>query len=716
MSKIANLFNIEEKSLSIKNFLLFMLLAYVFSIAIRFIWIYQFKDNPQFYWNNQIMINTNDGYYWAEMARDLLGLGHRDMESITEPISILTLALAKILPISFETLILYMPTFLGSLLVVPIMLTARVFKIDLVGFFAALIGGIALSYYNRTMTGYYDTDIFVVTLPAMVVYGVILTVIKQKNRYLWIAPIFSAVAISWHAGGVQISNGLLILILIYTLVFDRKNIFNYKFLALFSISLITLSLVLKISLILTLVAIFHFLKEKLTDKIIIAITLILALIYLFFGGFQWIVGLLNNAYIIRHAVADELNLSLKYFEVVNTVREAGNIPFQVFAERISGHLITFVLACIGYVMISIRYPMFLFSLPMVAIGFFALKGGLRFTVFAVPFMAISFMFFVFVVAKYLEIAFNEKIKPFAKYAVVFIATIGALYPNIMHIINYKVPVVFTKDEVTVLDKLKNIAKREDYVVSWWDYGYPIRYYSDVKTLIDGGKHNGGDNFTVSFALMKTQLEASNMARLDVEFTEKMQVDSCFPSFECILKGYKVSSNDINNFLSSLNSKEFNLPNKTRDIYFFLPFKMIEIFPTVDLFSNMDIVTGQQYARPFFYTTQSFQDVGDRINLGNGIALLKQGGVLQLQNQNIPINTFNVTEYDNSGVLQKNIQKINPNSPIHVIFMKNYNMFLVVDDRVYNSAYIQLYVLENIDTELFEPVILTPLAKVYKLKR
>ena len=48
-------------------------------------------------------------------------------------------------------------------------------------------------------------------------------------------------------------------------------------------------------------------------------------------------------------------------------------------------------------------------------------------------------------------------------------------------------------------------------------------------------------------------------------------------------------------------------------------------------------------------------------------------------------------------------------------MSNYRQFLVVENSVYNSLYFQLFVLEDYDKELFEPTILTPLAKVYKLK-
>ena len=53
-----------------------------------------------------------------------------------------------------------MPAIISSLVVIPIILIARLYNQTLWGFFAALLGSIAWSYYNRTMAGYYDTDMF----------------------------------------------------------------------------------------------------------------------------------------------------------------------------------------------------------------------------------------------------------------------------------------------------------------------------------------------------------------------------------------------------------------------------------------------------------------------------------------------------------------------------------------------------------------------------
>ena len=36
------------------------------------IWVYQFEDVEAFKYAGELMINTNDGYLWAEGARDLM--------------------------------------------------------------------------------------------------------------------------------------------------------------------------------------------------------------------------------------------------------------------------------------------------------------------------------------------------------------------------------------------------------------------------------------------------------------------------------------------------------------------------------------------------------------------------------------------------------------------------------------------------------------------
>jgi len=143
---------------------------------------------------------------------------------------------------------------------------------------------------------------------------------------------------------------------------------------------------------------------------------------------------------------------------------------------------------------------------------------------------------------------------------------------------------------------------------------------------------------------------------------------------------------------------------------------MNIFPTVKIFSNMDIASGRVYPQPFFYYTQNFQDVGDVVQLGGGIQIFKNKGEIKIGQQQLPIKDFYHVAYNEQGKTVTNKQSVNPQSPISVIFMRSYNTFIVLEDEMLNSTYIQLFVFQNFDPELFEPVILHPLAKIYKLKR
>jgi dolichyl-diphosphooligosaccharide--protein glycosyltransferase/undecaprenyl-diphosphooligosaccharide--protein glycosyltransferase len=712
MNKIQELLNIEEKKFSIPTFILLMLIAFAFSFAVRLIWVTQFQDIPDYSWNNEIMLNTNDGYFFAEGARDIISGHHQDndLSPIEFPLAKLTAFLSMVLPISFETLILYMPAFFGSLLIIPVILVGRLLKLDHVGFVAAMITGIVWSYYNRTMVGYYDTDLLIVVFPTFVMYGLLLSIYSQDSKTLSIAPLFAALAIMWHGGILNVVHASLAITFFYTIIFDRKNLFNYKLLILLSIALLTIPLSIKLFLIIVFASVFHFFNEKIPQKMLVSLIVTAVLNYFFFGGFTWIMNILSNAYILRGA---DLTYDLHFFAVVNTVREAGHIPFETFANRISGSEVLFILSVIGYALFTVRYKILLLTLPMVGLGFFAMQGGLRFTVFAVPFMALGFSFFAVLISQYLSLFAANKIQKPLQYLLISVFTVFSLYPNIQHIIAYKVPTVFNKTEVEILDRLGKIASSEDYVISWWDYGYPIRYYADVKTIVDGGKHDGNVNFPVSFALTNNQVAAANMMRMDVEYTEFAYQNNIQKSS---IKQMLEATNGLhpNQFLGLLNQKDLNITDKTRDIFLYLPGRMLNILPTVKIFSNMDLTTGQQYNSPLFYRSTMIQDNGKQINLGNNIIMDKQTGTIKIQGQNIRLNSMYITQYDGSGKLQVQKQSIDPTSRFFIVYMRNHNSMLLMDSDMFNSTFIQLYALENYDPELYEPVELNPYAKVYKL--
>jgi len=386
-------------------------------------------------------------------------------------------------------------------------------------------------------------------------------------------------------------------------------------------------------------------------------------------------------------------------------------------HRISGNYIGFFVGTLGYLLLLIRYPQLLVSLPMVGLGLYAIWGGLRFTIFAVPFFALGDAYVVLLIAKWLRGYFlDEKIGKIFYYLFGLAAITAFIYPNYTHAKRYIMPAVFNKHEVQILQKFKNIAKRDDYVLTWWDYGYPIRYYADVKTLVDGGKHSGDVNFPVSFALSTSSQRASyNMALLDVYFTEEFYDKKITGKtyVEAMMEYLKVQ--DPDEFLALLHQK-INLPKIKENVYYYLPYRMLNIFPTVAKFSQIDLKTGKVKEQHFYYFTDRMKKKANVLYLGSGLALLLDRAQLQMANQQYPIHRYTTVLYKDNGSADVRVQEFSPKSSINIIHLPQFGRILVVDDYYYNSTYFQLFIFENYDKDLFEPVILDPLVKIYRVKK
>ncbi len=727
----------KEENIQKKEIIVFIVLAFVFSIAVRLYWYYWASGIDGFYWNGQVMINTNDGYYFASGAqKELFGM-HQFNPLVPgfwdRGLVFITTILAKVLPFSLDSIILFMSAIFSSFIVVPLVLLGRLYGISWVGFFAAILASVVWSYYNRTMIGYYDTDMFSVSILMFIFYFLVASIKRKNYQDIFWAAVIGAIYPFFYVPGQNVLYGLIIAYTIYLAIFHRKDSFFYPSLILLYVSLFPLFFIFKLILV---ISTFIALKKEFIPKQYEK--------YLAFGViaifFLWSDALLRiwqkiDAYFFKHGTE---NQGLHFFKVMQTVREASSIPFETLANRISGHVATFLLAMVGYIVLLFKERSFWISLVLVGLGLFAITGGLRFTIYAVPFMAFSLVYLFWFMFYKIE-------KKVLKYTLVGVLTIFALIPNIIHVIEYKVPTVFTKKEVADLNRLKNVGSSKDFVLTWWDYGYPIWYYADKCTLIDGGKHNH-DNFIVSKILStSSQLQAARLARISVEtyvkqvewykrykeegldlseipeefiFRKKGKksfiANPGFPVADVIFQNGKKSQIDPNDFLEELKYGDVKLPKKTREIYVYLPLRMMEIFPTVKLFSSIDLKTGKKSSSFIFYS-ERFKDTKDLLIFERGVALDKKSGVLLIGKQKVPIKEFFTVGYTKGGKVVKQKQSLRKNAPLSVIFLSSYQSFLIVDDEMLNSLYIQMFVFDNYDKELFEPVVISPWSKIYRVK-
>ncbi|WP_096027678.1 STT3 domain-containing protein [Campylobacter lanienae] len=686
---------------------IFIIIVYLFAILCRMEWVIWASGYSDFIWNNQLMISTNDGYAYAEGARDMIAGFHQpnDLSYYGTPLSTITFLLAEILPFSLETIILYLSIFLASLIVIPIILIGKEFNQTKAFFIASLLASIANSYYNRTMAGYYDTDMLVIVLPLFTLWGLIRLHFRGDLISFLIIALSMLAYNWWYPSSYTLCVGIAIFYAIYTFVFERKNIANYQAILFMILAITSAWYSLRIALIFGLFGLIYFRSSLLNFKVMSLLFVAVLSLFAIFGGLNpiWFQA---KFYLFRD-LDDSISQSFRFYNVNQTIMESGRIDLELFTQRISGHWIVFIFGFIGYILLCKKFRIFLITIPMLGLGFLALKGGLRFTIYAVPIIAMGFGFLLFYLLDKLRVKRLNSIAAFI--------TILALTPSLIHIYYYKPSSVLFKNEVSVLDRLGKVADREDYTLAWWDYGYAIRYYSDTKTLIDGGKHLGRENYAVSYALTMPPNSSANMARLEVEYTEKgYKQNYGGKNLEQILKDYNY--NELDKFLSDIKSDKFNLPSKSRDIYYFLPDRMLSIFPIVSKFSRLDILNGKEWGDPFFVIATNFTQVENGIALNNGVIISNDATYIELNGQKFRVNSYIETKYDENMKLKKTIHNIDNLADIYLIYMVDYGRFILLDKEMFNSTFIQLYVLENYDKTPFEPVILDPTAKVYKLKR
>ena len=398
---------------------------------------------------------------------------------------------------------------------------------------------------------------------------------------------------------------------------------------------------------------------------------------------------------------------LHFYSVFQTIREAGKIPFSTFANRISGSQIGVIISLIGYIVLVMRHRAFILALPLIGIGVFALWGGLRFTVYAVPVAAMSAIYLFHVITT--TISDKKSIYIVA----MTLLTASMLYPNITHIIGYKVPTVLNKAEVQDLVKLNEISDPKDYTLSWWDYGYPIWFYSETSTLIDGGKHNN-DNFLISKIMQTPSQElAANLSRLAIE----TYVDSNYSVVaDTLFKNGQEDQVDPNLFLSELDDPDYSLPEKTRDIFLYLPYRMLNIFPTVAVFGNLDLTTGKTERKISFYPTQAASNKEGILAFRNGITFDTKKGAISLGQQQINVKHFIITQLTKEGKIELKSQHYHADGQFAIVYMKSYGQFVIMDVKTFNSTYVQMFMLEKYDKDLFELVVSSPYSKIYKLKK
>ncbi|RAX56709.1 hypothetical protein CCZ01_08670 [Helicobacter monodelphidis] len=725
-------------------------IAFVALIVVRLFWLdYAMQDS--FLFEGAPIIGNNDGYFYAEGARDIIAGFHQenDLSPIHSPLSILTAFIAQTTGIPLSWLMLLMPVFCGSLIAFPIFFITLHFiqqsKIDFlkpdIPYFgalnAAIFGGLCVSYYNRTALGYFDTDMLILPLVLSFYYFIFKYFLNNNSTHhlrpisLFLMGIFGILSVYWHHGIQNIFLLFFIILLIFTFIstfyfYSIKKEKSFRFLKYLDIiSITSLTLIIPHFVPLCFALLFyilctHFLlkwPKLLYSFIVLFIICILGVA--FYTSFDLLHSLFK-IYILHELPTQS---EFIFWNVLTTINEVSAIDYPTLFKRVSSHIIIFIFSIIGLFLLIVKYPCFILTIPFIFLGLAGIEWGLRFNIFAVPFLAITFSFFLSYILSYVSHS-NIRIPLF-----IFLFSL-CLYPSIQHIQQYRYFSLYNPQELTLLSHLKTLANREDYVVAWWDYGYAIRYYGDTKTLIDGGKHDGSINFLVSYMLVQPLFPSLNLAYITSEFTEQI-FQKNLPNnqiVDYIFKYYQLDKTHPNLSLDTLlQNKEIQLPEKSQDIYYYIPLRMFKLLPSIENFSNIHLSSGEPLKNSFYFFSELLQEKEEKLYLknyrtGKDIAIidLQKGLLIKDEKIEIPIKEILIIteEKMNHSFIhtQPNINKRSffEQSNLYVIYLKEQSSAFLLDSNSFQSTALQLFLNTENAQKYFQLVASNPTGRIYKL--
>ena len=268
-------------------------------------------------------------------------------------------------------------------------------------------------------------------------------------------------------------------------------------------------------------------------------------------------------------------------------------------------------------------------------------------------------------------------------------------------------------EAKELKDFSRKLKKDDMMISWWDYGWPLWYYTGHNnTLVDNGKHGGPDTYIIARMLLSEEQKYSyNAAKILGDNKEKATQNGDKFVVEYLAKEQNLTAL----FSPSLSQK--NLSNrKEGDIYLILHYKMLDFFSIINKFSKKSFEGTSLDSPSMFKSTELLKPFSENFSLLEGYSYIldsSDGMVVDAESKKTPVKGLTIVQ-NNTRTKGYLFKHENNESNSQVIAYRN--KFIWLDQKVYDSFFIQAMLFDVYDHELFEKVGETNRIKIFKLKK
>jgi len=695
-----------------KNIIILIIIV-ISAFALRMEDLQKWKDKKeQCFYNGEPILTTIDGYYYLSLARDIAENSYHqpyekravpDNPSRPDPpplLSVIAAFISRLFSISLNWVGAILPPVLSLTIAVPIYLYGRNIGGTSMGISATMLALVSPFYIYRAGLGWFDTDCLNATLSLGIAY----CFFKFGSEH-------SAKKFAYFIGGIC-------LFIIFLWWWDSTP------------DVVILTTL--VSFISTLIFLYR--PSRKEGIIFYSLLLICALSVLLIKGHDYPVQIYNQIYELFRYISKE-NPSL-FPNPGISIGEQQKYPINKIITYLTNNTLLFVVSAIGLLGMLLkktRQAATLISLIILSSLSFFYAG--RFILFALPVMALGFGFFI---SQLWIFASKSTFKAFRP-AVIIICLLSTVPPIMYNIQNVYWPKL-SSQVIKGLDSLSRITPQDSVIWAWWDFGYPIIYWSNRATISDGAYHGAARIVynALPFAAHDPKFSA-NFIRFFIERGEEglnklyqATGNDVSKGFELMKKVLSCTPQEAERHIQEAELKSVGLIDSNEKwLRFFFPENHRNIYLFLD--SGMIFTSHWWY---WFGTYNIDKKAGIHPELNKSyenisIIMLKSKGKItpqhltNMQNLNIDLKSGKATTYNGLVSLKKIlinnlsfIQEINFHQTGSVFYYlpKNSKGFLQDADFA-NSTYNRLFLgsTESQFPEYFKPVELnTPIYQIWQV--